>query len=287
MNTVNRFLLAIAIIASSGEGLTHGEIDQRLDGMDLRIAENPGDSMLFLLRSDLHREHRDWEAATSDIQIAFDLEPDNPNIDFYRAVLLRDLGKLPEAERSLSRYLKRAPAWPGAKVSLPKAHQAFAGLLIDQGRPCEAADQYSRALAAAARPGPQLYLSRAEQFVRCQPPDYDAALRGLDEGIARLGPGATVLEKKAIDLELARGSVNRALERIEAQTARAPVGPSTWLRPARILERAGRPLEALEAYRKAQSAIAAMPNRARATRGAEALIKQTEEGIARLEQHTR
>lgn len=107
----------------------------------------------------------------------------------------------------------RPPAWPGSKaskVSLPEAHRVLGGLLIAQARPCEAADQYDRAIAAAARPGPQLSLSRAEQRVNCQRTDYDAALQGLDEGIGRLVPGAIVLKRRAIDRELARGSVNRA-----------------------------------------------------------------------------
>lgn len=100
MQPITRFLFTIAIVVTSGQGLAHGAIDEQLHGMDLRVAENPSEHMLYLFRADLHREHRDWGAATSDIQLALELEPDNPNIDFYRGVLLPDLGKLSEAERA-------------------------------------------------------------------------------------------------------------------------------------------------------------------------------------------
>lgn len=271
------------MVATNGGAIAHGEIDERIGGMDLRIAADGDDPMLYLLRADLHREHRNWASATSDIQSARALAPDNLNVEFYRALLLRDIGELAEAERALIRYVERAPAWSGPKVPLHKVLQVLAAMLIDQGRSCEAALKLDHAVAAAERPGPQLYLSRARQFVRCDPPDYDMAIRGLDEGIDRLGPGATVLEQHAIDLELARGSVDRALERIDAQITRAPERPSIWIRRAELLEKAGRPAEALAAYRQAQDAINTMPERARATRGARALARQAQAGIGRVE----
>ncbi len=278
-----RFVLLAVVAASTGEALAHGAIDERIEGMDLRIAENPSEPMRYLLRADLYREHRDWKSATSDIRTAAELEPDNPNIEFYRALLLSDLHRFSEAERSFGRFLERASAWPGPTVPLSKAHRMFAKMLVEQEKPCEAAGQLDSAIAAAARPTPQLYLSRAENLVRCDPPDYETAIRGLDAGIARLGPGATVLEDYAVELELARGSFESALRRVNAQIERAPKQPANWIRRAELLERAGRSAEALAAYRQAQAAIDSMPERARATRGARALTRQTEEGIGRVE----
>lgn len=282
MSRIPRLLFLVALAGFGSEGLPHGEIHERVQGMNRRIAENPTEPMLYLLRADLYREHRDWESALTDIRHARELAADDPNVEYYQAALSRDRGQLVAAARHLNRYLERAPVWPGTKVPLPKARRSLAGILIEQGRPCEAAGQYDHAIGAAKQPTPQLYLSRAELFAQCTPPRFQVALRGLDEGIARFGTGAGVLEDYAITLELARGAVELALQRIDARIARAPERPTAWIRRAEILERAGRHKDALAAYRQASAAVLSLPQRAQAARSTHALRQRIDEDIDRL-----
>jgi predicted Zn-dependent protease len=92
----------------------------------------------------------------------------------------------------------------------------------------------------------------------------EAALGGLDEGIARLGPLVS-LEQPAIELELQARRWDQALHRLDRLAAQSPRKESFHERRGQILLQAGRRAEARQAFRAALFALAALPPAQRAT----------------------
>jgi tetratricopeptide (TPR) repeat protein len=112
---------------------------------------------------------------------------------------------------------------------------------------------YSTALRLLAAPSPDLYLARAALPIAPQ-----LALKGLNEGLARLGPAAPLLER-ALALELSLGRTDAALARLDALAATAERKETFLQRRGDILAAAGRTAEARASYAAALAAIAALP----------------------------
>src|SRR5262249_44073812 len=127
-----------------------------------------------------------------------------------------------------------------------------------------AAAEFARALALEARPQPEHYLEQARDLAADGAGDLDAAVRGLDAGIAKLGPGATP-QLYAIELGLhprSHDAPRARLDTIAAQTARQ----ETWLaRRGEILEQAGRTTAAHSAYLTGLAQLDALPSAIRGT----------------------
>ena len=126
------------------------------------------------------------------------------------------------------------------------------------GMPVDAAADFSRAIAATAEPGPDLYIERAQALSAGGVKEFDGALAGLDEGIRKMGPLVT-LQLTAIDLELKRKNFDAALKRLDSVAARSP-RKETWLaRRGEVLLQANRPDEARKAYSDALTALGTLP----------------------------
>jgi len=83
-------------------------------------------------------------------------------------------------------------------------------------------------------------------------------LRGLDEGINKLGPVVT-LQLAAIDLELRRKNYDAALTRLDQITAKSERKEAWLVKRGEILKLAGRDDEARTAFNAALVAIEALP----------------------------
>ena len=106
-------------------------------------------------------------------------------------------------------------------------------------------------------------------------------LRGLDEGIRRLGPLVT-LELPAIELELRAGRYDRALARLEQVSSQSP-RKETWLaRRGEILELANRAPEALAAYSACLEAVEILPPDRRRTAAMTELTERVRSAMSRL-----
>ncbi|HKS35595.1 MAG TPA: tetratricopeptide repeat protein, partial [Verrucomicrobiae bacterium] len=136
-----------------------------------------------------------------------------------------------------------------------------------------AAKDFTRALGRLPEPKPEYYLERADAVMSASGRRVETALRGLDEGMTRLGPLAP-LQLRAIDLELSRRDHDRALARLAPLIAQSP-RKETWLaRKGDILQQAGREKEAREAYAVALTAAESLPPAHRRTRAMVALENQ-------------
>jgi predicted Zn-dependent protease len=249
--------LAVACLA--GLALTpvwaHRDLDDQIRDVTRRIEAAPRDAALLLQRGELHRAHAAWASAERDYEAARALDPSMEAVDLCLGTMLLESGaRLPEALAALDRFLIRQPRHAKGLVTRARVRARLGDLAA-------AVRDYDAAIAAfesPARPQPEHYLERADALAALQPPRLDEALRGLDEGLARLGDPIT-LQMRAIDLEVQRGKHDAALIRVDRILA-LPGRRERWLqRRAAIQLLAGRPYEARRSYEEALAALDTLP----------------------------
>ncbi len=193
-------MLGVAPLVSA-----HGPLHEQIAALTLRIERQPRDAFLYLRRGDLHAQDGDTRAALSDYDRAAWLDPAEVEVDLARGRTLSAAGRFAEAKAALDRYLDQRPDDPDARTERART-------LSKLGRPDAAVGDYTRAIRereARGRVVADDYLERAQALVKAGG-HRSEALRGLDEGIARLGPLAS-LELYALDLELASARYDEAL----------------------------------------------------------------------------
>jgi tetratricopeptide (TPR) repeat protein len=265
-------LLALAVVQA------HPDVDWQISQMTARIEADPRDVQLYLKRGELHRIHRDWSAAESDFRRARELQPDLAAVDFYIGQLKLDANLPKQAKQALDRFLAKEPDHARARIARARA-------LVRLGQPLVAVRDYDRALQAYGkdhRPEPAYYPERAQALASAGTEHVDKAVRGLDEGLERLGRPVT-LQLYALELELERGRHDAALERLEQIASRANRQESWLVRRGEILESAGRLAEARSAYAAALDAIEALPVSRRGSRAMQRLQVQAQTAVERLD----
>ncbi len=244
-------LILAASLATAIATFGHGDLHEQIVAITAEIATKPDDAQLYLRRAELHRAHEDWLDAAKDYDRAAMVAPELSAVDLGRGKMLLASGQPAAAITVLDRFIERTPNFPDAVVTRARAKEKI-------GEHAAAAADYSRAIEMAGRPEPEYYTERAQALAAGGPEQYPAALRGLDEGIAKLGPIVT-LTIPAIELELRTKNFDAALARIDRHLANAP-RKETWLaRRADILSQAGRAAEARGAYESTLAAIDALP----------------------------
>lgn len=252
----------------------HGPIDESIGRATAEIRKDPKNARLYLKRGELYRVRDERGLAATDYARAAQLDPDDPKVDFYRGRLALGSDQPAKAEASLSRFIARAPGHTTARMLRARAR-------VKLGRRLEAAEEYSAAIGLHPSPGPELYLERAQALAGVSDDYLQTALGGLDAGLSKLGPVVT-LQLYAIRLEEKRGNFSAALKRLDLILERSP-RKDTWLaRRGQILERAGQPAEALEAYARALEEIRQLPDARRTTPATAESRNRLREAIARL-----
>ena len=256
MNTLMRiaisFALLYVVVSLPFSALAHDGIDEQIAEVTRQIERDPKNAALYLKRGELHRLHRDWDKASLDYDHAARLNPQLAVVDLARGKMLYESGKHEPAKLQLDRFLSQQPEHVEALVTRGR-------VLAKLNRHAEAAQDFTAAIAhSAPRPQPEMYIERAQTLAAAGIEFRDEALRGLDEGIEKLGPLVT-LQLAAVDLELAQKRYDRALTRLERIAAQSP-RKETWLaRRGEIMEQAERKTEAHESYAAALAAIETLP----------------------------
>ena len=249
---------SLAILAAThffalapGDVIAHADLLIQIEEVTREIEKNPRDSELYVRRGELHRAHVEWEAAYADYEKALALNPRLETIDILRGRLFVEAGWPLSARVCLDRFLARQTNHVDALILRGRA-------LARLNFGVQAARDYDRALALLREPGPDLFVERSQVLVAAGPENYAEAVRGLDEGIRRIGPLVT-LQLYAIDVELKQRNFDGALERIDKVAAKSP-RKETWLaRRAEVLVQAGRRAEAAAAYTAALAAVQTVP----------------------------
>jgi tetratricopeptide (TPR) repeat protein len=252
MRTFSVTVVGVAALLAAPRGVrAHGDVHEQIAALTQQIEQEPRKVELFLRRGELHRAHQDWDAALADFDYAGTLEPKLPDLDFHRGVLFYE-ARWPLAARvALDRFLSR-------NTNHTEALIIRARVLLQLGQHRAAVRDFTQALGHATRPQPEIYLERAQALAAEGGACVDDALKGLDEGIQKLGPLVT-LQLCAVDLEVRQKRFGAALARLDKAAAQAR-RTETWLaRRGEILRQAGREQEARESFKAALAAIEQLP----------------------------
>jgi predicted Zn-dependent protease len=235
----------------------HEGLHEQIAAITAKIKRDPKNASLYLQRGELHRLHRDWVRAAADYNRAERLQPSLKIVELARARMFFESGKLQRAKSTLDRFLAQEPDHYEALITRAR-------VLAKLGDSTNAAKDFTTAVAMSSMPEPELYLERANVL------HIDEALRGLDEGINKLGPVVT-LQLAAIDLELRRKNYDGALARLDQITAQSGRKEAWLVKRGEILKLAGRDDEARVAFNAALVAIEALPPAYRQSRAVTAL----------------
>lgn len=264
-------LLVGGLLWSAG-AKAHDEPSTQIAALTSQIAAEPGNAILYLRRAELHRLDRELPDALADYARARRLDSGLVIADLGEGRALLDANRPGEARRLLERYVRARGSDPAGRLELARA---FVRL-----QETNAADaQYGQAIALAREPRPDVYFERA-RFLRAAG-RLPAAIRVLDDGIARLGPLAS-LEDLAIELELARKNPDGALVRLDRIFPPGARQETRLVRRGEILAAAGRSAEARETFLRARRAIESLPPRLRQTRAVQKLEGRVQTSLENL-----
>lgn len=258
--TVRRYkiilALALACSVSTVRIFAHGDVHPRILEFTEQIKRSPTNTLLYLQRAELYRIDGDFTNALADLNLVAQLDRKLKRVDFLRGQVQLDANQPQAALGPLNRYLADQP--PDSE-----AYTVRARVLVKLNRPAPAIDDFTTAIKLSTAPNPDLYIERAAAWRTLGKPEE--AVRGLDEGIRRIGPIVT-LQLPAVDAELALQHTDAALARIDTVMARLQ-RKETWLvRRAEILRHANREAEARTNYFAALEAINRLPPSHRGTR---------------------
>ena len=262
-------LCAISVLSA------HGDLHEQIAAASRAIAARPRDATLYLARGELYRAHHDTDPALADYATALRLDPTLEAAHLARGRLLVEANRAAEALPDLDRFLARRPDHADALVIRARARAAV-------GNAPHAREDYDRALSLAANP--DWFIERA-RVVRSSA-GAAAAIDGLDEGLAHLGPILT-LTLEAIDCELSLGRHDAALARLDRLVAVSGAHPQWSLHRGDILLAAGRPAEARRAFSTAINDLDALPPTRRRTRQNAALRARATSALVHLDTITR
>lgn len=250
------FAVAFVCGLTATRAQAHGDVHPRINEFTEQIKRSPTNALLYFQRAELYRMDGDYTNALADLNQVAQLDRSQKRVDFLRGQVQLDAGQPQAAIGPLNRYLANQP--PDAE-----AYTVRARVLVKLNRPTQAIDDFSQAIKFSSTPNPELYIERAAAWRALGKPEE--AIRGLDEGIRRLGPIVT-LQLPAVDAELALKRTDAALARIDSVMARLQ-RKETWLvRRAEILHSANREEEARKNYFAALEAIGRLPPAHRGTR---------------------
>jgi len=231
----------------------HADLLAFISRLTEQLSTNQNNVEALIQRADLYRLHGNWKEAQNDYDAGRKLAPDSTSLLLGQALLRVDMGEDSAARVAYDTVLSRDPTNVAALFGR-------APVLARLGDRKAAIADYSRGLALTAFPQPGEFLQRAS--LQAAEFGTDEAIKGLDEGLARLGWMVT-LQKAAIELELKRQQTDEALTRLETIIVRSN-RKETWLAwKGEILLAARRTAEAQEALSAAVKAIDSLPPRMR------------------------
>ena len=252
--------------------LAHEDLMARILLLTEQLNTNQTNVSVLIQRGDIYRLHGNWPEARNDYATAEKLAPDSGEVLLGQAQLHVEVGEDPAARAAFDKFIAR---FPTNSVALLGRARVLARL----GERKAAIADYSRAIVVASSPQPEEFLERAS--LQATEFNADEAIKGLDEGLVRLGWVVT-FQKAAIEYELKRQRPDQAQVRLETIIARAN-RKETWLVwEGEILLAAGKPREAQEVFLAALQAVDALPPRMRTSPGMVQLRSKVEGSLVSL-----
>jgi predicted Zn-dependent protease len=231
----------------------HGVTSEQIKQLTAQIQRAPTNAELYVRRGELHRQLGNAKAALEDFDTAQKLAPERLEIDVYRARLHLDANVPELAQLVLDRYLKLRPHHTEAVLLRAQVNEKLGAHTL-------AIQDYTIVLSRLAQPKPELFVARAQLQIEAH--QLEAALTGLDDGIAKLGALVT-LQSFAVEIEVKRKRWDAALARLDTIAAQSPRQEHWLVQRAEILLQAGRYDEAQQSLTTALQLIAALPDHLR------------------------
>jgi len=266
-----KLAVCLGLAMSALRLVAHPELDAQIHALTAQLKEQPANAELYLSRADVRRQHGESDLALADIATAARLKPGWSKPLLVRAKTLFDANRIQEAQTTVEEFLRLEPNHATALVLGGRCK-------LKLGKLEQAITDYSAALQAFAQPNPDLYVERAQ--LQASMGKFDEAVRGLDEGVARLA-GIPTLQLVAIEYERQQGHFNAALERTD-KLLRGVRQPDTLLLRAQLLEHTGRLDEAKRAFQSVLDFISGTAG-IRRTESLSATLKLATQGLARVE----
>jgi predicted Zn-dependent protease len=242
-------VLLVFFLVFSVPVLAHDGLHEQIIAVTKKIRKNPKDAALYIKRAELYRLHAELRNAEADFLRAERLAGSEPAIDLGRGRLWLDAKQYSKARTALDKYLSKQPDGFEGVLTMARA--------LAKLKDTEGSNRYfTRAISLAPQDSTEIYFERSEMLAAAG--KVDEALKGLDEGITKLGPIVT-LQMAAIDLELKLGRYERAVERLDKLAETMPRKESLLLRRGEILLQAGKPCEARASLIASQNGFDSLP----------------------------
>jgi tetratricopeptide (TPR) repeat protein len=256
-----------------------GDVNLRIQETSKQIEKNPRDAMLYFRRGELQRVHGQWMLALADFDEARRIAPTLLETDLAKGETLFQAGELKAAKLCLDRFLAKKP---NHEIALVTRSRVLVGLKDYK----LATEDLTRAIANGGSLKPEYYFERGQACLAMEPKNYEEALKGLEEGIQRVGP-LVILEILAIDCEIGLKLWDGALTRVDLLAKQSPRKDSWLARRGEILQLAGRTKEAREAYKASLAAIQALPSHRREVASTRELESRVKAALESLKQATK
>jgi predicted Zn-dependent protease len=249
--------IAALLVTRADWAFAHGDLHGQIARVTEQIGKEPGNADLFLQRGELRRLHSEFPEASADFEKAAALRPDWPQVALAKSRLALSTGQFEASAAEMDQLLPKHPEYPEGWLLRARARARL-------GKHLDAASDYTEIVQRVERPEPDIFLERATALAATGETRFADALRGLEDGLTKLGPVMT-LELAALDLQLKMKRFDDAIRRVDRLTANAPRKESWLTRRGDILARAGRANEARTAFQRALKAIDSLPPHHQAT----------------------
>ena len=258
----------------------HESHETRMQHLESELDQVPSTSIaetveLVLLRADLHRRQRDWDAALHDYQHVADVQPENVNMMLGRAQLHLDQHQYAQAIFWSTRILRLQSTHVLADLNYARA---LAGI----GHIDTASLVFERAIDRLDKPRPEHYIEQAQLLLEATDnPDFErSAIAILDMGAEALGHPVS-LHDRAYEVERKSGQLDAALSRIDSVLARNSSLLNWRLRRGELLMELGRAAEALDEMHCLTAQLQKLPEQRRLSNAFQDMTQRSQGLVAR------
>lgn len=260
---------ATILLGAAPPAGAHPGLDSLEQAVDAKLAERPDDPDLILRQAKVYELRQDWDGALAAIEHAREHGGDPAHVAAARGRVFLAAGFPKMAQLEYDRVLSFRP-------------DAFE-ILFDRGRarlalgqPDSADADFARAIANMKELRPEHVAERRDALLTRG--KKAGAIAALDQGIARLGPLAS-LELPAVELEVELERWDGALARLGALLQQAPANTAWMVRRGEVLARAGRTAEARAQLARALAALESR-SRSRRDRATQELVDRAHAALA-------
>lgn len=263
----------MAIMCAANSAFAHGDVHKRIDALTEQLESQPRNATLLSQRGTQYALDENWDMALRDFEIARQSNPGEKDIGLHIGEMLLHLNRYEDSERELTAVIRENP-------SHTRAYELRASVREMANKTNDATADYDKAISLSAKPKPHLYVARAQLLVRIG--KLDDALGGIEQGVAQLGPLASLIEP-AVDAAAHRNQPALALTWINRLPDTLRNSPRWRVRSGELSAQAGRTDEARTILGDALAAIEQLPTARRDTEAMTALrdeAQRTLNGLA-------